>query len=269
MPERARILGRRSGLSPSDVWPNLAVISAWADGEAARDAEQARQLFGGAVLQPKGLLATEGVVTIPWEKDSAAGAPALNSHFLEFMESPDGPVRLVHELEEGREYEVLLTTGGGLWRYRLGDKIRTEGHAGNTPRLRWIGRCDDVCDLRGEKLHPRFVAEALAGLCHGFRMLAPCRETEPPHYILFVEQPCAAGLVDDALQSNPHYAHARKLGQLGPIRVFRTRGSSPEESYLRRCVELGQRAGTIKPTALHRADSWERCFEGEFTDMTP
>jgi hypothetical protein len=269
MPERARELRRHSGLSPSDVWPNLAVISAWADGEAARDAEQTRQLFGGAVLQPKGLLATEGVLTIPWENDSAAGAPALNSHFLEFMESPDGPVRLVHELEEGREYEVLLTTGGGLWRYRLGDKIRTEGRAGNTPRLRWMGRCDDVCDLRGEKLHPRFVAEALAGLCHGFRMLAPCRETEPPHYILFVEQPCAAGFIDTALQSNPHYAHARKLGQLGPIRVFRTRGSSPEESYLRRCVELGQRAGTIKPTALHRADGWERWFDGEFTDMTP
>ena len=267
MPNRAGVLRRRAKLSPADVWPHLAIISSWADGEAARDAARTRELFHGVGLQPKGLLATEGVVTIPWENDEAAGVPALNSHFLEFIESPDGPVRLVHELEEGRKYAVLFTSGGGLWRYQLGDLVRVEGRAGATPRLRWIGRCDDVCDLRGEKLHPRFVADALARHCRGFRLLAPCREADPPHYILFVDQPCKAGIVDAALHANPHYAHARQIGQLGPVRIFLIRGDSPEEMYLRRCVALGQRAGTIKTGALHRSSGWETWFEGKFTDL--
>jgi len=267
MPDRAKNLRRHSEVSPAEVWPRLAVISAWADGEAARDADRAREVFHGPVFQPKGLLATEGVVTIPWEECQAAGVPALNSHFLEFIEAPDGPARLVHELEDGREYEVLLTTGGGLWRYRLGDLVRVEGRAGATPRLRWIGRCDGGCDLRGEKLHPRFVAEALAGFCQGFRLLAPCREADPPHYILFVDQPCAAQSVDEALQANPHYAHARRVGQLGPVRIFQIRGEAAEEDYLRRCAALGQRAGTVKTTALQRAAGWETWFKGNFVDF--
>ena len=267
LPERAKALGRRAELSPADVWPRLAIVSAWADGEAARDASRASELFQGVTLQPKGLLATEGVVSIPWENDAAAGVPALHSHFLEFMESAEGPVRLIEELEEGRDYTVLLTTGGGLWRYRLGDRVRIEGRAQATPRLKWVGRGDDVCDLRGEKLHPQFVAEALDGLCSGFRLLAPCREEDPPHYILFVDQPFAAAGIDAALQTNPHYAHARRVGQLGSVRIFQLREASPEAAYLRRCVLLGQRAGTIKPVVLHRASGWETWFEGNFTDF--
>lgn len=267
MPTRASRLRSQSELFPKDVWPNLAVISSWADGEAAVDAAGTRQLFQGVVLQPKGLLATEGVVTIPWEDDAAAGVPALNSHFLEFVEPSNGAVRLVHELAEGCEYAVMLTTSGGLWRYRLGDLVRVEGRAGASPRLRWVGRCDDVCDLRGEKLNPQFVANVLQDCCEGFRMLAPHREENLPHYILFTSGSCEAGVVDAALQSNPHYAHARRVGQLGPVRVFRIRDEHPEEAYLRRCVSLGQRAGTIKPVALHRASGWETWFQGNFTDL--
>ena len=266
MPERVKDLRRRAEIAPSDVWPHLSIISSWADSEASGDAARTRALFPGAVLQPKGLLATEGVVTIPWEDDAAAGVPALNSHFLEFIELSNGAVRLVHELEEGREYEVLLTTSGGLWRYRLGDIVRVEGRAGVSPRLRWVGRCDDVCDLRGEKLNPQFVANTLQYHCEGFRMLAPHREADPPHYILFASGSCEAGDVDAALQANPHYAHARRVGQLGPIRIFIIRDQHPEEAYLRRCVALGHRAGTIKPLALHRAAGWETWFQGNFDD---
>lgn len=267
MPDRAKQLRRQSDLTPGDVWPHLAVVSSWADGEASGDAVRTRALFPGVVLQPKGLLATEGVVTIPWEDDAAAGVPALNSHFLEFIDPSNGVVKLVHELSKGCEYEVLLTTSGGLWRYRLGDLVRVEGRAGVSPRLRWVGRCDDVCDLRGEKLHPQYVANALQGHCEGFRLLAPHREANPPHYILFTSGSCEAREIDTILQKNPHYAHARGIGQLGPVRVFRIYDQHPEEAYLRRCVSLGQRAGTIKPVALHRASGWESWFQGNFTDL--
>jgi hypothetical protein len=46
----------------------------------------------------------------------AGAALAVRSHFFEFV-SADGKVRLAHELSDGAEYSVLLTTSGGLWRY--------------------------------------------------------------------------------------------------------------------------------------------------------
>lgn len=269
MPQRARHLRGLREIAPHDIWPRLTVISAWADGEAAVDAQSARDFFPQAMLQAKGLLATEGVITIPWQDDTAAGVPALRSHFLEFIDAQTGKVFLVHELEQGRDYEVLLTTSGGLWRYRLGDIVRADGMAGKTSRLRWTGRCDDVCDLRGEKLHPQFVADIVASHCKGFRLLAPQRDANPPHYILFTTNAVAADMIDAALQTNPHYAHARNIGQLGPLRVFLIDEANPQETYIRHCVLLGQRAGSIKPVALHRGGCWAQIFAGHFLDSSP
>ena len=64
----------------------------------------------------------------------------------------------------GKRYEVIVTNGGGLWRYRLGDSVECTGHLVATPTLRYLGRAGQVSDLRGEKLCEPFVAEALRSL---------------------------------------------------------------------------------------------------------
>jgi len=170
-----------------------------------------------------------------------------------------------------------MTTGGGLWRYRLGDRIRVVGFAKATPRVLFIGRVDGVCDLRGEKLNPAFTADILASLRSGggwngpFAMLAPVSADEPPCYGLFIEsRSLAAGLadqLDQGLRANPHYDYCRRLGQLGPARIFRIR-TGGEEDYLRRMLTRGQRLGDIKPVPLHRETGWERVFDGGFTDRS-
>ncbi len=259
------IIVQRSGgtADPREVWPHLTIISAWADAGAATDAAKVRAIFPHATFQPKGLLATEGVITLPWRDDSLAGVPALHSHFFEFIEWPDGRCRLVHELEQGRSYEVLLTTGGGLWRYRLGDVVTMDGMAGNTPRLRFEGRADGVCDLRGEKLNPLFVARIFADVARGFSLLAPGAEAQ--HYVWFTQDvDLSPDLIDARLRENPYYHHAREIGQLSKVRKFLISDPSPQTIYLDRCRELGQRGGTVKVTALHRHSGWEKWFHGKF-----
>jgi hypothetical protein len=120
-------------------------------------------LFPGVLIQGKGLLATEGVVSVPLVEHGSCVA-AATSHFFEFMEHLGSPPRLLHELEENHEYAVLLTTGGGLYRYRLGDRVRVVGFASNTPLLEFLGKEDGISDLCGEKLSPAFVGSILAEL---------------------------------------------------------------------------------------------------------
>jgi hypothetical protein len=258
------IMQLRGGTAdPREIWPHLTVISAWADAGAAADAGKVRALFPHATLQPKGLLATEGVITLPWRDDHAAAVPALHSHFFEFLEWPGGKCRLVHELEQGKPYEVLLTTGGGLWRYRLGDVVTVDGMAGNTPRLRLQGRADGVCDLRGEKLNPLFVAQIFTELTQGFSLLAPGSDGQ--HYIWFTKDAdLTADVIDARLRENPYYHHAREIGQLNGVRKFLIADPSPERIYLDRCRELGQRGVTIKLTALHPLSKWDEWFHGKF-----
>ncbi|HZG67546.1 MAG TPA: hypothetical protein VEZ12_12435, partial [Herpetosiphonaceae bacterium] len=56
--------------------------------------------------------------------------------------------------------------------------------------------------------------------------------------------------------------YCRELGQLDALKVFRIEGSGLE-TYLSVCQARGQRAGDIKPTALHHNQGWARSFRGK------
>jgi hypothetical protein len=260
---------QRGQIEPHGLWPNLALISCWTSATSASMKSELAQRFSGVVIQGKGLLATEGVVSIPIEHYKAPVA-AVTSHFLEFFDEHSGACRLVAELEEGREYSVVLTTGGGLWRCRLGDRVRVLGFAKRTPLLEFVGKEDCVSDLRGEKLNAVFVANTLAEFecCRiaSFAMLAPS-ESGTPHYTLFLENGhCETDLafrLDQRLQANPHYAYCRRIGQLGELRIFRINRDA-RDSYVNHCAALGQRAGSVKTTALDRRFGWEQVFSGAY-----
>ncbi len=238
----------RGRIEPEVLWPRLELISCWTSAASAAMKSEIQSAFPGVAIQGKGLLATEGVISIPIERHKGCVA-AVTSHFLEFLDLGSGACRLVSELERGTEYSVVLTTGGGFWRYKLGDRIRVTGFAGRTPVLEFIGKDDCVSDLRGEKLNAIFVAKVLEEFecCRSaaFAMVAPC-DRGIPGYILFLEsghcETELASRLDEKLGANPHYAYCRRLGQLAEPRVF-TIQQGAREAFLKHCEALGQRAG--------------------------
>jgi len=101
-----------------------------------------------------------------------------------------------------------------------------------------------------------------------FVMLAPSQR-ESLRYVLFLQGATSetdlAVRLDNKLTQNPHYAYCRRLGQLAAPRIFQIT-SDAGESYLRRCVAMGQRAGAVKAVALHRLTGWEDFFRGNWTE---
>lgn len=271
---QARILQgmlSRGRVEPTVLWRALTLISCWTSAESAGLTTQIQERFPGVAVQGKGLLATEGVISIPIEQYRGCVA-AITSHFLEFMEPSSGTCSLVSELREGTEYSVLLTTGGGLWRYQLRDRVRVTGFARRTPILEFIGKEDNVSDLRGEKLNAIFVANVLGQFesCRkaSFSMLAPS-DAAVPHYTLFLEgqycEPDLAFRVDAKLRENPHYAYCRALGQLADLKLFLI-PEKAREAYLNACEARGQRAGAVKITSMHKNSGWEHIFTGRYAD---
>jgi hypothetical protein len=259
---RARQVARVGPEAPTRLWPRLGLISCWADGPAGPHADSLARILPGVEIQAKGLLATEGIVSLPWADRHPL---AVSSHFLEFVES-DGSMRLAHELEEGKEYSVVITTGGGLYRYRLGDRVRVDGFVGPTPSVRFVGRDDRVSDRFGEKLSDGFVAGAIArligrGVRPAFVMLAPDVSPDDGRegYVLYVEADALpldlAAALERELRRNPHYAWCVDLGQLRPARVEQV-GPGAGQAYLDRCQRLGQRLGDIKPASLDARSGW-------------
>lgn len=253
---RAEVAGAVRDGDWTAVWPRLTVLSCWADAAAAAPAAELARRLPGVVLQPKGLLATEGFVSVPLV---AAGGAVLSahSHFFEFVDAAGG-VRGAHELDVGGRYAVVLTTSGGLYRYRLGDEVEVTGRFGVLPVLAFRGRADRVSDLVGEKLSEAFVAGALAAAgASGFALLAP----EVDRYVLYTDAvaPGLADRVDEALRANFHYDHARRLGQLRPVEVVDA-GPDAREAYVAASVDRGQRLGDVKPAVLATTSGWARTF---------
>ncbi len=263
-------LGRR-------LFPALRVISTWADGPSAAFVPELAALFPGVALEPKGLLATEGVVSVPVGGPSQPGALlALTSTFFEFLPlDHDGAVDrsrrplLAHELEIGCEYSPLITTRGGLVRYHLKDVVRAVAPL----RVCFVGKLDQVSDLAGEKVHARQAELALAaaraalGLsprAWDFALLAPAGG-RAPHYRLYLDSAASdaalaalAAELDRRLASGHAYRYCRELGQLGPIVVQRiARG---RDRWLAALEARGQRLGDIKPTLLDGRSFWPDVF---------
>ena len=132
---------RAGAVTLKALWPSLTLVSCWGDGPSS-DARKALQaLMPGVALQAKGLLATEGVVTVPVGARDGALA-AVSSHFLEFinLDAPHQRPHLVHEVREDATYSPVMTTSGGLFRYQLGDVVRCVGHTAATPHFVYEGR---------------------------------------------------------------------------------------------------------------------------------
>ena len=254
----------------AELWPELDVISCWTDGSAAGFVPAVRERFPSVAIQPKGLLATEAFVSFPLV-GYAGAALAVRSHVFEFLPVDDddrhSPV-LAHQLAVGERYEPLVTTGGGLYRYRLGDVIEVVGHLGTCPLIRFVGRAA-TSDLVGEKLDEPFVASALGvalGAVFGSpagsvdALVVPDASAAPPRYVVVVPPAWLgdtsamelAAVLDAELQANPHYAYAteRRSARSARSPSRPSPASSPARRYEAVLVGRGVRVGDIKPSTL-------------------
>ncbi len=258
----------------SQLWPRLSMISSWADGSAAHAVNDIKTFFPHVELQPKGLISTEAFVSLPIVGHPGS-ALSVRSHFFEFqpMESRSANTLMAHELSAGERYRVIVTTGGGLYRYQTHDVIEVIGFLEQCPMIRFCGRGNKTSDLVGEKLSEVFVASALAKMAEQltikpqFAMLVPQRKVLGYRLLIELspdsEQPSAQEIgtrLDALLSENPWYAHAVQVGQLSRVEVTVDHSNTGKlrSVYEAGCLESGIRRGNIKPTSLEIRFDWDQ-----------
>ncbi len=251
--EGVEVCGQRLRRKVGDeLWPRLGLISCWADGHARSQLAGLRRWFPQVLLQPKGLLATESFVSLPFQGKKVL---ATTSHYLEF-ETDNNDLLRVEQLREGDQAAVVVTTGGGLIRYRLGDRIVVTDFLGKTPCIDFLGRQNVVSDLCGEKLSEAFVSVIFEDLAaDGFSLLAP----DSAGYTLYSSSDIDADAFERRLAENPQYAWAVQIGQLRPVRLVRV-SDQAAAVYLDVRRSRGQKLGDIKPAALDTWTGWHDAF---------
>ena len=240
-PRRAQaleqIVERTGHLYPRDCWPAMSLLAVWTGGSAGAYIGGMRTYFGDVPLRDHGLSASEGRMTIPLADNRADGVLDIASHFFEFIpEAEYGTAQPTvlesHELEEGKNYYLLLTTAAGLYRYDIRDVVRCTGFQQATPLLEFLNKGSQISSITGEKISESQVVAAMREAATAMDLhltsftVAPVWG-DPPGYRLLVESvdfrvpeiaDRLATQADTALQSlNMEYGEKRRTGRLAPL----------------------------------------------------
>jgi hypothetical protein len=252
-----RITERTGRLLPKDYWPNLDFLSNWMGGTMKAYLRGYPEFFGPTPVRDVGLIASEGRMTIPIEDATPAGLLDIRHHYFEFIPESQGdreePETVeATELVEGRNYFIVLTTAGGLYRYNISDLVRCVGYHGSTPLIEFLNKGAHYSSLAGEKLSEHQViaavqaAQRASGCALQSYLLLPCW-SEPPYYSLLVEEDdlpgpdarLAAAVEEELRRQNQEYANRQETRRLGPVRIVRIRRGSWSDLQKRRLARSG------------------------------
>jgi hypothetical protein len=258
-----RIASEHGRLLPRDYWPGLQFLSNWTGGTMRAYLRGYPEFFGETPVRDVGLIASEGRMTIPIEDGTAAGVLDIGHNYFEFIPEDQGDSQQPETVEatdllEGRNYFIVLSTAGGLYRYNISDLVRCTGYYGRAPMLEFLNKGAHYSSLTGEKISEHQVIAAVeeAGRAAGLRLksylLAPIWD-EPPYYALLIEEDdLAEALAADALaaaverelrRQNVEYVAKRDSLRLGPVRILPIPSGSWAEFQRRRLARSG---GTVE-----------------------
>lgn len=194
-PERAdelEILAAQGQFTPRYYWPKIMVAGFWLGGSVGLYVEDVRaSLPQNTRFMDVGYGASEIKMNIPTKPDTPAGALSLFSGFFEFLPQEGGEPLLAHQLEDAKTYEIVITTYGGLYRYRINDLVCVDGFTGDTPNIYFVSKLADVANLAQEKLPGTLLSGAIRKALQDNGHTCLCTQvyphTEENRYVVCVE----------------------------------------------------------------------------------
>lgn len=134
-----------------NLWPNLKLVVTMTGGACIPYIDSLKTLFPETELWDGGIGGSEGYYARPVFKPEPVGILNTDSYFFEFLREKDDPRKKAtlnyEDLEDGENYQLIVTTENGLIRYNTLDIIRKEGD-----KIRYIGRYDKTYSFVGERL---------------------------------------------------------------------------------------------------------------------
>jgi hypothetical protein len=245
--ELERLINQHGSLLPQHAWPKLSMLAVWTGGSIGLFLPRLAELYGNVAIRDHGLSASEGRMTIPLADGTSAGILDFHNHYFEFIPADEygsaHPTTLEgHELEVGKDYYILLTTSGGLYRYDIHDVVRCVGFRGQAPLLEFLNKGKNFSSITGEKLSEHQVVRAVEksfadlGLPIDFFLLAPVMESRPGYALLLEPK-----------------AHQHRSAEIA--RAFQRNLSELNEEYAEKCM-----SGRLMPAQVREvpAGTWTR-----------
>ncbi|MDJ0633495.1 MAG: GH3 auxin-responsive promoter family protein [Xenococcaceae cyanobacterium MO_188.B29] len=150
------------------IWPQLSYVGCITTGSMELYKEKLKFYFGDVALYSHGYGASESWVGVNLRPERETPAYVITSHaaFFEFIPVEEidlaAPSTVdLSSLEIGKNYEVVVTTVAGLYRYRLGDIVKCVDYYNQSPMVEFLYRRGSLLNLVGEKVSENEIFAAL------------------------------------------------------------------------------------------------------------
>lgn len=278
--ELKKILKERGELLPKYFWPNIELIECWKGGAVKLYLKELPKYFGNVAIRDFGCLSSEARSSIAMTDADASGVLAIDTNFYEFLPREDADkdgarTFLCDELEPGKEYYIIVTTPGGLYRYNIDDVIKVDGYFNKTPLIEFVQKGHNAVSLTGEKVYEAHVIEAFNAALDKIKftvafLCASIQWEDTPRYIFLVEfNDGPSGSVKETLlksieeglcAQNVEYAEKRHSQLLAPP-ILKVVKKGDFERYRLKRVTGGSHDGQFKLPELIADFNFQKNFE--------
>lgn len=166
-----------------EIWPNL---SFFVHGGVAFEPYKKgfEKLLGKPIVYIENYLSSEGFIGYKTREHAKGMQLILNNNiFFEFVPfdernfdpecniRPEAEAKMIHEVEEGKEYALLMSTNAGSWRYLIGDTIKFTDL--ERAEIVITGRTKHFLSLTGEHLSVENMNRAIELVSNEFNISIP------------------------------------------------------------------------------------------------
>jgi hypothetical protein len=166
-----------------EIWPNF---SFFVHGGVAFEPYKKgfEKLLGKPIVYVENYLSSEGFIGYKTREHAKGMQLVLNNNiYFEFIpfdeknfDSEGNPVaqpsiKMIHEVEEGKEYALLMSTNAGSWRYLIGDTVKFTDV--ERAELVITGRIKHFLSLTGEHLSVENMNKAIELVSEEFNISIP------------------------------------------------------------------------------------------------
>jgi len=272
-PERAAELRKefKKGFDESifaRIWPNMKFINAIGTSPTYYPyTKEIMKYSKGIPIDYSIYGASEGLIAAAYKTDDIGLMMLLDSCFYEFVEqSEDGEDNskflTVDQLEKGKEYEIIITTRAGLYRYRFGDVIKVLDFVDTCPVINFSYRKGQLVNVTSEKTS----LEQMVAVLERFEQktnthidywaITTSKSGPEGSYIVLLESkdetdftPYSKEMDDCICEVNTRYASFRPLGLVGPAIVKNQKPGTFEEWKAYK-VSKGASQEQVKPVTV-------------------
>lgn len=158
------ILARKGRLDVADVWPRFELVGCWTSGSVGRSVAEFRRVFPeGTSFFDFGYGASEGKFNVPFQPDDPYGYPAVFGIFFEFAPLDGGDPVMLHQAVDGVDYELVVTTYSGLYRYNIRDIVRVRTTPEGFKTIAFAAKASDRIAVGGAALYAHELTEMVEG----------------------------------------------------------------------------------------------------------